>query len=162
MHYGNARLLHGTAFLTQQLPDTFATEDEAIAAKWIRPSRMGFLSANAVGTIDQAMATVLSTKFSSIRLAGLSNKVLIIDEIHAYDMYMSQIIEILLRWCYGCGIPVILLSATLQMSQKQRYLACFGMDSDVLLADSYPLLTQVLPNGIIQQTPLDAYAHYAF
>ncbi len=162
MHYGGARLLHGTAFLTEKLPDAFATEDEIIAAKWIRPSRMGFLGANAVGTVDQAMAAVLSMKFSSIRLAGLSNKVLIIDEIHAYDTYMSQIIETLLRWCYGCGIPVILLSATLQMTQRQRYLACFGTDTESPLSDSYPLLTQVLPNGSIRQTPVNASAHYAF
>ena len=162
LHYGNARLLHSTAFITQQLPDEFATEDEAIAAKWIRPSRMGFLGANAVGTVDQAMATVLSTKFSSIRLAGLSNKILIIDEIHAYDMYMAQIIETLLRWCCGCGIPVILLSATLQMAQKKRYLACFGTNPDIHLTAQYPLLTQVLPDGSIQQTPVDATAHYTF
>ncbi len=162
MHYGNARLLHGTAFLTQQLPDTFTTEDEAIAAKWIRPSRMGFLGANAVGTVDQAMATVLTSKFSSLRLIGLSNKVLVIDEIHAYDLYMSQIIESLLRWCYGCGIPVILLSATLQIAQKQRYLSCFGMNSGSSLSANYPLLTQVLPDGSTQEISVDASAHYSF
>ena len=158
----DARLLHGTAFLTQQLPDQFTTEDETIAAKWLQPARMGFLGPNAVGTIDQAMATVLRSRFSMVRLVGLSNKVLIIDEVHAYDLYMSQIIETLLRWCHSCAIPVILLSATMQQTQRQRYLSCFTAAPLPDLSSSYPLLTQVLPDGTIQQQPCDASSHYHY
>ena len=140
-----ARLLHGTAKLFEEV-DHFQTEDDAEAMKWMRPLRMGLLAENGVGTVDQIMAAVLLARFSMIRFAGLENKVLIIDEIHAYDMYMSEIIEKLLKWCRAMRIPVILLSATLQDSQKKRYLDCFAanaMDTSV----SYPLLTQVLPNG---------------
>lgn len=162
MQYGSSRLLHGTAFLSQDLSENYSTEDEAIAAKWTRPSRMGFLGANAVGTVDQAMAAVLRTRFSMLRLAGLSNKVLIIDEIHAYDSYMSQIIETLLRWCNDLRIPVILLSATMQMEQKRRYLSCFGANETCRVAGDYPLLTQVLPSGELQQFSVEASSHYHY
>ena len=155
-----SRLLHGTAFLWEKLPAGFATEDEMIAAKWTRPSRMGLLSANAVGTVDQAMASVLRSRFSLIRLAGLANKVLIIDEIHAYDMYMSQIIETLLHWCCAMNIPVILLSATLQDEQKRRYLSCFG--ANVTLSTEYPLLTQVLPDRKTIQVPVSPASRYSY
>ncbi len=160
--YGNARLLHGTAFLMQDLPDRYTTEDEEIAAKWTRPSRMGFLGANAVGTVDQAMSGVLRSRFSMLRLAGLSNKVLIIDEIHAYDQYMSQIIETLLAWCRDLHIPVILLSATMRIAQKQRYLSCFSSQAHDLSGEGYPLLTQVISGGEVRQLKVDASANYHY
>ena len=158
--YDSSRLLHGTAFLQEELPLSFSTEDEKIAAKWTRPARMGLLSTNAVGTVDQAMASVLRSRFSLLRLAGLANKVLIIDEIHAYDMYMSQIIETLLRWCCAMDIPVILLSATMQDEQKRRYLSCFG--ANVTLSSDYPLLTQVLPNQEVTQLPVAPSSRYFY
>ena len=162
LNYGDARLLHGTAFLINPLPNNYATEDEAIAAEWTRPARTGFLGANAVGTVDQAMASVLRSRFSMIRLAGLSNKVLIIDEIHAYDLYMSQIIETLLRWCNDLNIPVILLSATMQMEQKLRYLECFGMTDHQQVNAGYPLITQVLQNGELIQSHVESSTTYQY
>ena len=140
-----ARLLHGNAKLFEEV-DHFQTEDDTEAMKWMRPLRMGLLEENGVGTVDQVMAAVLLSRFSMIRFVGLENKVLIIDEIHAYDMYMSEIIGKLLEWCRALQIPVILLSATLQDSQKQRYLKCFAAKS-VDTSKGYPLLTQVLPEG---------------
>ena len=156
--YDKTRLLHGNAFLYEET--AFHTEDELTALKWTRPTRMGLLGANAVGTVDQAMAAVLLSKFSVIRLAGLMNKVLIIDEIHAYDMYMSKILEILLCWCRDLDIPVILLSATLQSAQKTRYLSCFGAEPE--LSDAYPLITQVSPVGETVQMPVEASSHYSY
>ena len=158
IHYDQSRLLHGNAFLYENT--AFHTEDELTALKWTRPTRMGLLGTNAVGTVDQAMAAVLLSKFSVIRLAGLMNKILIIDEIHAYDMYMSKILEILLCWCRDLNIPVILLSATLQAAQKKRYLACMGSDPE--LSSDYPLITQVSPNGETLQTPVKASSHYSY
>lgn len=156
-----ARLLHGLAFLNET-PQAFDTEDEESAAKWMRPSRMGLLQANAVGTVDQVMAGVLLSKFSIIRMAGLAGKVLVIDEIHAYDMYMSQIIEILLRWCAAMDIPVILLSATLQNAQKARYLSAFDIDASSAECNAYPLITQVTPDGIVVYHEAEAEQTYHY
>ena len=162
LDYGTARLLHGTSFLEQSLPEKYETEDEASAARWGRPARMGFLGADAVGTVDQAMASVLRSRFSMLRLAGLSNKVLIIDEIHAYDMYMSQIIETLLRWCSDLDIPVILLSATMRLDQKLRYISCFTKQAPAVKADGYPMITQVLTDGEIKQVSVNASANFYY
>lgn len=153
---GNARLLHGTAFLMKGEKE-IQSEDAIEAEKWLGTARMGLLDENGVGTVDQAMGSVLLARFSVLRLLGLANKALVIDELHAYDAYMSEIIELLLRWCHSLSIPVILLSATLQNSQRIRYLSCFMNRADVsVLSGSYPLITQVTENGEIIQTEAKA------
>lgn len=153
---GSARLLHSMAWLIddRSLSDKqFNLDDAQSAGDWLRPLRRGMLSENAVGTVDQAMAAALRIKYGFLRLAGLANKVLIIDEIHAYDVFMSTIIAGLLEWCRALSIPVILLSATMQDRQKQTYLACYGIDSPKLCG-GYPLITQVTEAGELFQTPV--------
>lgn len=153
---GTARLLHSMAWLIDDKSlssSQFDTEDADSAEDWLRPLRRGMLSENAVGTVDQAMAAVLRIKYGLLRLAGLSNKVLIIDEIHAYDLYMSTIIARLLAWCRAISIPVILLSATMQDSQKRKYMKCYEID-DFKSVEAYPLITQVTEDGQCMQTPV--------
>lgn len=141
-----ARLLHGMAWLSD-FQDNQQNDD---AAQWLRPLRLALLGGDAVGTVDQAMAAVLRIKFSMLRLLGLANKVLIIDEIHAYDRYMEQIITRMLEWCHALKIPVILLSATMQSTQRKGYLKCFGKEVTVL-SESYPLITQVDCHGKLHE-----------
>lgn len=153
---GHARLLHGIAFL-MDLDTGIHSEDADEAERWLGTSRMGLLDENGVGTVDQAMSGVLRARFGLLRLLGLMNKVLVIDELHAYDAYMSEIIESLLLWCKSMKIPVILLSATLQHSQRIRYISCFAdRISDSILSDNYPLITQVTENKAIVQTKASA------
>ena len=151
---GSARLLHGMAWLIddKSLPRTsFDSEDAENAEDWLRPLRRGMLAENAVGTVDQAMSAALKIKYGFLRLAGLENKVLIIDEIHAYDLYMSTIIARLLEWCHAMRIPVVLLSATMQSKQKERYLSCYGID-DYKMKEAYPLITQVTEGQDVVET----------
>ncbi|MBQ6348954.1 MAG: CRISPR-associated helicase Cas3' [Clostridia bacterium] len=153
---GKARLLHSMAWLIddQSLPaEAFETDDAPSAEDWLRPLRRGMLSGNAVGTVDQAMAAALRIKYGFLRLAGLENKVLIIDEIHAYDLFMSTIIARLLEWCRVMRIPVILLSATMQAQQKRKYLACYGI-RDVKTENAYPLITQVSEARQVRETKI--------
>lgn len=161
MLYGDnhARLLHGLAWMAENSEfeeSVKRTEDTDDAADWLKPLRLGLLGRNAVGTVDQAMSSVLRIKYSMLRLIGLSNKVLIIDEIHAYDMYMGQIISRMLDWCCALSIPVILVSATMQSSQKRKYLSCFGIPSDTSLSYSYPLITQVDHNNMLRESPVSS------
>ena len=154
---GHARLLHGTAFLMKNETGVIQSEDAVEAEKWLGSARMGLLDENGVGTVDQAMGAVLLARFSVLRLLGLANKVLIIDELHAYDAYMSEIIESLLCWCRSLSIPVVLLSATLQDTQRIRYLSCYTDPVNLQnLSDNYPLITQVKDNMSIVQTEADA------
>ena len=107
------RLLHSMAWLVDEnLPEMqFDTEEKAYAARWLLPVRRGLLAPYAVGTVDQAMMAVLMVKYGVLRLLGLAQKTLVIDELHSYDIYMSELIERLLEWCKALEIPVVMLSA---------------------------------------------------
>ena len=51
----------------------------------------------AMGTVDQAMMAVLKVKHAHMRAACLARNLLVVDEVHASDTYMSTILEHLLR-----------------------------------------------------------------
>lgn len=150
-----ARLMHGSAFLYEN-EARIQSADADEAERWLSSLRMAFLGENGVGTVDQAMASVLIARFSVLRLLGLTNKVLVIDEMHAYDAYMKEILKSLLSWCNALCIPVILLSATLQDSQRRDYLSCFIGNDLPELSDAYPLITQIDHTGSLIQIPTQA------
>ena len=160
----DVRLVHGMAWLIDPATpegrwQTWGDDGEASPApEWFRPSRRALLAPEAVGTIDQALLSVLRVKYGFLRLLGLSNKVLLIDEVHAYDSFMGVILTRLLQWCRAFEIPVILLSATLSRSQKQELLAAYGVEeapNDTLLP-AYPLVTWAGWNGQTGQLALPA------
>jgi len=66
---------------------------------------------------------------------------LVIDEVHAYDAYMSAIISRLLQWCACLKIPVILLSATLSAKQRAGMIEAYGGVGDPGAEGPYPLIT---------------------
>lgn len=66
-----------------------------------------------VGTVDQPLSAVLPLNFNALRLFGLSDKVLVVNEAHAYGPWMHQLLIRLLEWLGAFGAPVVLLSATL-------------------------------------------------
>ena len=175
------RLVHGMAWLVDQVvaatgdsaprlrehSDTAAaSRDEELAREWFRPLRRALLAPYGVGTVDQALMAALHVKFGFLRLLGLTTKTLIVDEVHAYDDYMTTILEQLLQWCGALHINVILLSATLSNRQKTRLVAAYqGKSAPRLGAPSprdaspstaahqepYPLLTFV-PRGEAERT----------
>ena len=67
----------------------------------------------AVGTIDQAMLSVLRARHAWMRHAALSRHLLVIDEVHASDPYMLEIVRSLVRRQLDVGGHVLLMSATL-------------------------------------------------
>ncbi|HYE00979.1 MAG TPA: CRISPR-associated helicase Cas3' [Alphaproteobacteria bacterium] len=89
-------------------------EGEGHAAAWFgRSSRRALLTELGVGTVDQALAGALRARFATLRLAGLWRKLLVVDEVHAYDPYMRPLLEALMRWQGQMGHSVVLMSATL-------------------------------------------------
>jgi CRISPR-associated endonuclease/helicase Cas3 len=56
--------------------------------------------------------------------------VLVIDEVHSYDIFMSQYLHQLLWWCGDGRIPVILMSATLPPAQRQELVAAYAQGGD--------------------------------
>ncbi|GAA3762417.1 CRISPR-associated endonuclease/helicase Cas3 [Spinactinospora alkalitolerans] len=78
-----------------------------------------------VGTVDQALMAATRTGHVAMRLTSLSNKVLMIDEVHAYDAYMSRLLDRLLWWCGRLGVPVVLMSATLPAARREELTAAW-------------------------------------
>lgn len=93
------------------------------AGAWLADGlKRALLSPFAVGTIDQALLAALPVKHQCLRLAGLAGKVLVVDEVHAYDNYELRLLERLLEIHHLQGGHAILLSATLPSGLRERLL----------------------------------------
>lgn len=138
----NLQLLHGRADLNPafarllqrglELPEPPVIEDEQdlaanlLAAEWFTHKKQALLAPFGIGTVDQALLAALETKHYFVRLFGLAGKVVVLDEVHAYDTYMQTLLGHLLMWLAACGSSVILLSATLPSRTRQDLLAAFS------------------------------------
>ena len=85
---------------------------------------------------------MLRGKHNMLRLSGLAGKVLVVDEVHAYDAYMQGLLGRLLQWLGSLGVPVVLLSATLPAQTGRRlveaYLSGAGHRVTGVPAAEYP------------------------
>ena len=135
-------LTHGNAILNKEYlalpnslnsPSADLSEDRLIAHYWFRQSRLSLFSDFVIGTIDTALMAALNHKYVTLRHAGLAGKVVILDEIHSYDAYMSVYLEGLLKWLGMYHLPVILLSATLPRSKRESFINSYltGLQSDL-------------------------------
>ncbi len=95
------------------------------AAEWFTYKKRGLLVPFGVGTIDQILLAALQTKHVFVRLFGLAHKTIIIDEVHAYDAYMSTLLERLLEWLAALGSPVVILSATLPKKKRESLIKAY-------------------------------------
>jgi CRISPR-associated endonuclease/helicase Cas3 len=123
---------------------------------WLADNRKKALLAEVgVGTLDQALLAVLPARHQSLRLLGLAGKVLLVDEVHAYDPYIMTLLKTLLSAHARQGGSVILLSATLPLKAREELLSAYrhglGFDEDKILSDHrYPLATQAAGELISQ------------
>lgn len=139
--------------LTEQTNDKNYEKEELSASaycnQWLADSRKKALLADVgVGTIDQALLGILPARHQSLRLLGLTNKVLLVDEVHAFDPYMRRLLAALLQAHAAQGGSVILLSATLPYSFRMQLANAFaqgaGLSAPQLTQDaSYPWVTQL-------------------
>src|ERR1019366_8097647 len=120
----------------------------AMAAEWLTHRKRGLLAPYGVGTIDQALMAALQSKHVFVRLLGLAGKVVVIDEVHAYDTYMSKLLERLLGWLFAIGTSVVMLSATLPSLRRAALVKAFapkyqGSSAIPPEEPAYPCLTVV-------------------
>jgi CRISPR-associated endonuclease/helicase Cas3 len=130
---------------------------ESRCAAWLASSnRRALLAQVGVGTVDQALLAVLPVRHATLRLQGLSGKVLLIDECHAYDAYMREELCALLRFHAALGGSVILLSATLPRSMRQSLVDAYrdGLSAQPVepTSQEYPLAT-IAGRDVVQETP---------
>ncbi len=96
---------------------------EGAERRWATEHPKRFLAAQiAVGTVDQAMMGALQVKNAHMRTACLARNLLVVDEAHASDTYMSVVIEALLNAHVGAGGHALLMSATLGSVARLRWL----------------------------------------
>jgi len=124
------------------------------AASWFLPKKRALLAPWGVGTIDQALLTVLPVKFAPVRMFGLAGKTVVIDEVHAYDTYTTALLERLLEWLGALGCRTVLMSATLPSSRRRLLAEAYARGAG--LADTgqgtgnhcaYPAVTWLSADG---------------
>lgn len=138
-------LAHGRAGLSDAFralvsPPPNAPEDPG-CTEWLADSRRKALLADiGVGTIDQALLTVLPVKWQGLRHYGLASKILIVDEVHEMgEPYIATVLAQVLAMHRAAGGSAILMTATLPLAQRQKLLRIYGHGPDP--DPAYPALT---------------------
>ncbi len=168
-------LAHGKAGLNSDFAQTLeavqsptANPDsvDGFCSAWLSDNRRKALLAQfGAGTIDQALLAVLSARYQSLRLYGLSGKVLVLDEVHAYDAFVAKQMEQLIAFVSMFGGSVILLSATLPTETRQKLCNAFarglvwrhgdlsaeGERGPALASTAYPQATLVHDDHALEQ-----------
>jgi len=106
-------------------------------------SKTSLLTDFVVATVDRILMSALKRKHVMLLHLGLSQKVVIIDECHAYDAYMNQYLDRVLAWLHEYQVPVILLSATLPLDRREKLLKAYLNNGNMLEFPNadYPRLT---------------------
>lgn len=159
------RLAHGMAMLHKGYRELFSgqasqNEDDSkgglVVHSWFEGRKQALLSSFVIGTVDQLLMAALQQKHVMLRHLGLSGKVVIIDECHAYDAYMSCYLERALEWLGIYKVPVILLSATLPTERRVKLIEAYHGGKLIEKTDgwrendAYPLLTYTCGNEVRQ------------
>lgn len=119
--------------------------DSITVHQWLRGSKKGPLASFVVGTIDQVLVAGLKSRHLMLRHLALAGKVVVIDEVHAYDVYMSEYLQRVLHWLGAYRVPVVLLSATLPAARRDELLRAYaaGRGDEPVAQDAnfgYPMI----------------------
>jgi CRISPR-associated endonuclease/helicase Cas3 len=166
-------LAHGASYMNPNFTQTvinldnlsqpqYLTNENSASSEcneWFVDTRKKALLAEVgVGTLDQALMAVMPFKHQSLRLLGLRHKLLILDEVHAYDSYMVKLLESLLHYHALQGGSAIILTATLPYFLREKLLNAFYKGLTISQANltlnqrlPFPLMTQLNHNGLIEQ-----------
>ncbi len=124
-------LTHGRANLNQIFRSIRGRDGsdpgvEVSCGPWLADDRRRILLTDVgVGTIDQALMSVLPTRFNTLRLKALSERILIVDEAHEFGPYMETQLQRLLKFQAKLGGSAIVMTATLPLDMRDRYTTAF-------------------------------------
>lgn len=155
-------LLHGKAAFNydfsrlpraEDIDGDDAQEGTVVVNSWFS-GKKSILADFEVGTVDNLLLMGLKQKHLFLRHLGFSSKVIVLDEVHAYDTYMSSYLYKALKWLGAYHVPVVILSATLPKDKRNEIIDSYFLGkynektSKDLIAPidwknnaSYPLLT---------------------
>ncbi len=167
LHAGFRSTVLGSQLLEAESGDHSDEElpgELACAAFLANDARASFLGDSGAGTVDQAILGVLPSKFNTMRLFGLCEKILVIDEAHAYDAYVLREVVQLLRFQAALGGSAIVLSATLNTRGRKKLADAWNeglrqrnhgvrkgnenVRVETVADDAYPLATVVSAAGV--------------
>jgi CRISPR-associated endonuclease/helicase Cas3 len=153
-----ARLLHSSAgeHLADIGRDQPGDDGVEVASDWLT-RRWALLASVGVGTIDQVLKGAIRSRWVFVALTALSGKVLVVDEVHAYDTYMSTLLDRLLWWMGRLGVPVVLLSATLPSGRREELVRAWAAGATGCKPDEVPAVP--LPIGYPRLTWSDGREH---
>ncbi len=77
-----------------------------------------------VGTVDQVLLSALTVRHAHMRAAALLRHLLVVDEVHASDAYMSRIMTSVLDHHLEAGGHALLMSATLGSVARSLFMSC--------------------------------------
>ena len=153
----STQLLHSNANMNNTFKkiknQSFYTDNEdpdlgqLTVTDFFNRKKTGLLANLVVGTIDQLLMAALNQKHLMLRHLGITGKVVVIDECHAYDAYMNVYLDRILQWLGAYNIPVILLSATLPGKRRSELITSYSKCKNKnVLAElkenrDYPLLS---------------------
>ncbi len=144
----SSQLIHGSSWLMakgsgispSQTGGEKGSEDARLGRDWFASTKRALLAPFGVGTVDQALLGVVAAKHFFIRQFALAGKVVIIDEVHSYDVYTGSLINTLINTLEGLGCTVIILSATLT-KKRRRQIISNPVASKEDFETPYPLIT---------------------
>jgi CRISPR-associated endonuclease/helicase Cas3 len=148
-------LAHGEASLVHRFQRlTFAgiydsesswTDGAVRAEAWFLSKKRALLAEYAVGTIDQALLSVMRVAHAFVRIYGLAGKTVVLDEVHAYDTYTGTLLDRLIEWLAAAGTTVVLLSATLPSNRRADFVRAYrrgaGLKDQPTQPAAYPRVT---------------------
>lgn len=128
------------------------------ARAWAAESSKRFLSgAVVVGTIDQVLLSSVRANHAHMRATALMRSLLVIDEVHASDHYMTSLTHhVLRRHCAEAGGHAFLMSATLGTCALHDLLSACHVELEPLATVQetstrhYPVLTPATPGAPLQ------------
>lgn len=156
--HGNAKMALARMKSSQAAAGTVTSDLDS----WSRESAKTALLADfGVGTVDQVALAGLPVRHVVLRHLGLAQKILIIDEAHACEPYLLDILKNALTQHARLGGSAIILSATLPRAMKQGLVDAFARgtrpaaapsNSGVLTHTAYPLATAFWPGSLVEHS----------
>jgi CRISPR-associated endonuclease/helicase Cas3 len=137
--------------------ETLHPDDEAFRCRFRRwagehPKRY-LAGAISVGTVDQSLLSALMVSHSHLRATAMLRQFLVVDEVHASDAYMTEILREALRFHLAAGGHALLLSATLGAGAAANLIGA-ALSSRLKLPPlagaigvPYPIVTTVVGGG---------------
>ena len=143
-----SKIIHSNSWLTENRQtvlspvNTIRNEEGAeVGQDWFSSAKRALIAPFGVGTVDQALLGIVAAKHFFVRHFALAGKVVILDEIHSYDLYTGTLIDRLIETLEKLACTVIVLSATLSKTRRAQIIPISKAHRLSASKEPYPLIT---------------------